>query len=79
MQNYKAPNHRNNLGKIKKQSVSWSPLVAQRGKDLVVSLPWLWLLLWCTFDAMDAAKKKKKKKKKKNSAYFKNILKTERK
>ena len=28
----------------------WSSLVAQRVKDLALSLMWLWLLLWCGFD-----------------------------
>ena len=47
-----------------------SSLVAQRVKDLALSLQWLWLQLWLRFDpwsgnlmqAVGAAKKKKKKK-----------------
>lgn len=43
-------------------------LTAQQGKDLMFSLLWLWLELWCVFDPwpwifhMQWALKKKKKK-----------------
>ena len=37
-------------GQVFRRDKTWSFLVTQQVKDLELSLPWLWLHLWCMFD-----------------------------